>query len=167
MAINVAYGTEGAITITLASLATSSTRLTGRASTAVSNATTLALDYILSGFVTTGTSPSANGIFDLWLYAQTNDTPTYPLSITGTDAALTINTTTLRDNCLRHVQSITIEASPSSNVTYYFPPVSVAQIFGFVPKRWGIYVAHSTGVNLNSTASNHEFVALPITGTSA
>ena len=46
----------------------------------------------------------------------------------------------------------------TSNVGYNFAPFSVAALFGGVmPKFWGLYVAHNTGVNLNATGGNHAF----------
>ena len=44
----------------------------------------------------------------------------------------------------------------TSNRAYYLAPTSVAERFGGVlPKRWGLFIAHNTGVNSNTTAGNH------------
>jgi hypothetical protein len=45
----------------------------------------------------------------------------------------------------------------TSDVTHTWGPFSVAQAFGgIMPYKWGIYIVHNTGVNLNATGGNHE-----------
>ena len=56
----IGYNADAALTFTLASLASSASLVAGRESTAVDNGTTLAVDYLVSGKITTGTSPTAN-----------------------------------------------------------------------------------------------------------
>ncbi len=56
-----------AVTITLASLATSSSRTAGRESTAISNRSNLDLDHLIGGRITTGTSPTVNKQIDIWI----------------------------------------------------------------------------------------------------
>jgi hypothetical protein len=67
-------------------------------------------------------------------------------------------------DCLRVGGIINVGAA-TSNITYFFLPISVAQLFGgSMPKYWGCFVAHNTGVNLNSTAGNHaiEYVGIKL-----
>ena len=46
----------------------------------------------------------------------------------------------------------------TSDIGYAFAPFSVASRFGGVmPKYWGLFVTHNTGVNLNATGGNHVF----------
>jgi hypothetical protein len=156
-------GTQAAITITLASLATSATLVVGRASTVVSSGNWS--DALVSGKITTGTSPTG-GEIDVYVWAQEDDTPTYPDSITGTDAAKTFASTNVRDAAL--VLARVIGMDTTSNQQYEIKAFSVASLFGGVlPKRWGIFVTHSSGVNLNATGGNHEIVYLPQTWTNA
>lgn len=156
-------GTQAAITITLASLATSSTLVVGRASTVVSSGNWS--DALVSGTIMTGTSPTG-GEIDVYVWAQQDDTPTYPDSITGTDAGKTFASTNVRDAAL--VLARTIGMDTTSNQAYQVKAFSVAALFGGVlPKRWGIFVTHSSGVNLNATGGNHELVYLPYTWTQA
>lgn len=161
MALKPLYATPVDLTITLASLATSATRVAGRESTAVNNGDSGARydDVLVSGKITVGTTPTANTYIDIWVYAARNETPTYPTlvttGLTGSDAAATAATEAIRNNALRLGATILVDATTSDRV-YELAPFSVAELFGYVmPRRWGVFVTHNTGVNLNSTGSNH------------
>lgn len=152
-------GTQASITITLASLASSSTLLVGRASTAVTSGNWI--DAVVSGVITVGTTPTTNTEIRVYVYAQRNDTPTYPDGITGTDAAKTFATAGTRDASLFLAKRLTVDATTSNEDRDF--EFSLVEVCGFLPKRWGVFVTHSTGVNLNATGSNHEIVYLPYT----
>jgi len=158
-----------ALTITLASLATSATLITGRQSTVVSNATNKYVDVILSGQVTVGTTPTTAKTIAVYVFAPlkiASSTASYPIATTTqlgvSDAAATFEIDQL--NSLRLAGSMGNIAT--SDRAYSLEPVSIASLFGGVmPITWGIYVAHNTGVNLNSTAGNHWFHYTGITYT--
>ncbi len=146
-----------ALTISLASLATDASLLTGRESTAVDNTTFEDIDHLVSGVITVGTTPTANTLIQVWAYAYrtiTTGTPTYPDVFDGTDSAETITNSGVKGALLRLVASIDVIAT-TSNVGYEFPPTSIARLFDQMPQFWGLFVTHNTGVNLNSTAGNH------------
>lgn len=162
--INLAYGSSSALTCTLASLASDTNVLAGRESTAVSNITTPQLDYLLAGKIKAGTTPTA-GRIEVWAYAQVEDTPTYPDTITGTDSARTLTSADIKASALRLVASMTTDTTTGRN--YWFGGVSLASLYGgIVPKRWGLFVAHNTGVALDSTGSNHALWSTPVYATS-
>ena len=152
---------SNAITITLASLATSATLVAGRESTIVSNVTNLFMDAIVSGQITTGTTPTTAKTIAIYVYAPLkNVTSTWTLptatatALTGVDAAATFEA--------EQINQLRFAAAASPNATsdraYSFAPFSVAALFGGVmPLKWGLFVTHSTGVNLNATAGNHYF----------
>lgn len=148
-----------ALTISLASLASGSAGVftAGQESTAVDNTTNLDLDHLLSGIITTGTSPTASRSINVYVYANissSSGTPTYPDVLDGTDSAETFTSANVMASAIRPATSITTDST--SNRAYYFGPISVASLFGgSLPKFWGVYVAHDSGVNLNSTAGNH------------
>lgn len=147
-----------AITLSAASLASDSNLLAGRASTAVDNTTNLDLDHLVSGIVTTGTTPTTNTNIEVWAWASyktATGAPTYPDAITGTDAAKTISANGVKFSALRMVATINVDAT--SNRTYPFAPVSIASLFGSMPKFWGLFLVHNTGVALNGTSTNHDF----------
>lgn len=148
------------LTITLASLASGSAGVftAGQESTAVDNTSNLDLDHLLSGKITTGTSPTASRLINVYAYANLSSatgTPTYPDVLDGTDSAETFTSANVMNSAVKFVASITVDAT--SDRAYYFGPVSIASLFGGVlPKFWGVYVAHDTAVNLNATAGNHK-----------
>lgn len=150
------YASPATITITLASLASSSTRAAGRESTAIDNTTNLYVDALVGGKITTGTSPTVSTFIDIWVYAGRDSTPTYPDVLDGTDSDETMTSENVRNSALRLAHTIVVDNTTAR--TYEVAPFSVASLFGGVmPTHWGLFVAHNTGVALNSTGGNHEF----------
>lgn len=141
-----------AYTITVAGLATSSTLVAGRQSTAVTNSG----DYLgcaVSGRITVGTSPTG-GQIEVWVGAPINGTPTYPTSFGASDAAVTVASANFRDAAIR--RGAVIYCDTTSDRPYDIAQFNIADLFGFVPEIHFIWVTHSTGVNLNATGGNHE-----------
>ena len=141
-------------TITLASLASSATA--GREGTAIDNGTDDAIDAMVGGFITTGTSPTANKQIEIWCYGSYDGT-SFSGGASGSDAGLTPQA-----EGLMRLLTI-IPTSSTSNQKYTFGPFSVAATFGgTMPRKWGIFVRHNTAVNLNATGSNHEIRHTPV-----
>lgn len=145
------YGTPTALTITLASLATAASMTVGRASTAIDNSSVDAIDVLLGGFITSGTTPTASTQIQIWAFGSYDGGTNYSGGATGTDAALTPQAVSLmRLVCI-------IPVSSTSNQKYTFGPFSLASLFGgCLPASWGVWVSHNTAVNLNATGGNHE-----------
>lgn len=154
------YAASSALTITLASLASSTTLVAGQESTAVDNTSNKYLDYLLAGKITTGTSPTASRLIEVWVIALMEDS-TYPDVFDGTDSAETV---VAREALLTYGRLASqIATIATSNVTYNFGPVSVADLFGGrCPKKFVVFVTHSTGVNLNSTGGNQAVHITPV-----
>lgn len=151
----ISYASWAALTITLASLATDANKLIGRASSAISNSTNKYMDARLAGKITAGTSPTASKTIEVWVYGEINGTPDYVDGITGTDAAKTITSAGIKNAALKLAAVLPTDAT--SDQAYYFTLGSIAALFGGVmPEKWGIFVAHDTGVALNATGTNHE-----------
>lgn len=148
------YPSWTTITISPASLATDTNLLAGRASTAVSNTTALYLDVLVAGKIRVGTSPTGGGI-EVWAYASFDGTPTYPDSITGTDAAKTMTSANVKASALAFLWGTSCDTT--SDRDYFMRPTSLQQVYGQMPSNWGIFVVHNTGVALNATAGNHAF----------
>ena len=150
------YGTTTALTITLASLATDASLVAGRQSTVIDNGTDDAIDALVGGKITTGTTPTASKQIEVWLFGSYDDAE-YSGGAGATDAAFTPDEKTL-------LRLLTIIPTVNtSDKAYRFGPFSVAQAFGGVmPEKWGVYVVHNTGVNLNATGSNQEVVYTPV-----
>lgn len=147
------YGSSAAVTITLASLASSATLTAGRESTAVDNTTNKFSDYWVTGKVTTGTSPTTGKTIEIWAYGSENDSHDYPDVFDGTDSAETATSAEVKGSSLKLAHVIGTNAT--SDETYPFS-FTVRRLFGDVtPKKFGFFVTHDTGVALNSTGSNH------------
>lgn len=136
-------------------LGSDSNLLAGRESTVINNATSLDLDHLVSGKITTGTTPTASRQIEIWAYAvrDMGGTPVYPAGVTGSDAALSIASTNVKNAALRLLE--VIETDSTSDRSYFFGPLSIADAFGRMPSGWGLFVVHNTAVALNSTAGNH------------
>lgn len=142
-----------AYTITLASLATSSTLTVGRQTNVVVNSGEN-LDAQVSGRITVGTSPTG-GVIEVWVGAPINGTPTYPTNFGAVDAGITVLSANHRDAALR--RGAVIYCDTTSDRPYEIAPFSIAALFGGVlPERHFLWITHSTGVNLNATGGNHE-----------
>lgn len=161
--IKSAYSASAALTITLASLATSAGLTVGRESTAISNSSSLVLDFFVGGKITTGTTPTVSTYLELWAYGAVNDTPLYPDTVTGSDAGITFTSREILLSSLRRLWAMPVTAT--SNVAYWIPPISLRETFGFCPRNWGLVVVNNTGVNLNSTSGNHALYYTPMYAT--
>ena len=153
------YPSASDVTITLASLASDTNLLTGRESTAVDNSSNLYLDYLVSGKITTGTSPTTARSIQVWAVGSWDGT-NWPDVFDGTDSAETITSANHKNSVCRFLAEMATDAT--SDRTYHFGPVSVASAFGGVlPKSFVVFVTHNTAVNLNSTAGNHQIRLQP------
>lgn len=149
-----------AITITLASLATSSTLVAGRQSTIVTNVSNLYLDAFVTGQIMTGTTPTVDKTIAVYVFVPlsvTASTFVYPIAGTTamgeTDAAATFDAAQ-RTGGLVFAQSATISATSDRAYSFSF---NIKEVVGYMPLKWGLFVTHDTAVNLNSTAGNHFF----------
>jgi len=158
--VKLAYPAASDLTITLASLASDTSLLTGRESATIDNSSNLYLDYLVSGKVTTGTTPTASRAIEVWAVGSWDGT-TWPDVFDGTESAETITSADIKASVCRFVASMA--TSSTSNVTYHFGPVSLAAAFGGVlPPKVVLFVTHSTAVALNSTSGNHQVRVQPV-----
>lgn len=150
-----------AVTITLASLASSATHIVGRQSTVVSNATDNYHDVSLMGQIEGGTTPAVDTTIRIYAFGITkivSSTITYPVAsgttrLGATDAAATF-TTYNRDAALTLLRSLTVNATTGNQYTFNIG--SLAMFFGgIMPMHWGLFVTHNGTAALDSTAGNH------------
>ena len=135
------HGSSTALTITLASLATSTVGV-GRQSTFVDNTDNAQMIRIYFD-VTTGTSPTVNKTIQFYLLCRDDGaSPNISTDNAGaSDAGITISTAQLVN---------VVQVTATSDVHYRGsflirnPGIS-----------WAIAVVHDTAVNLNSTGGNH------------
>jgi hypothetical protein len=155
--MTIAYTSSGtAITISLASLATSSTFVAGRESNEIDWTAILKDDALLEGKIRVGTTPTANTQINIYLWGRYVSLATAPLDVLdGVDSAETITSAGVLVSFLAPPIVLQVD-STTTDRDYCLPATSVAQRFGgIMPPFWGIYVAHNTGANLNSTGGNH------------
>lgn len=137
--IKALYGSNQTLTITLASLATSTAGV-GRQSTIVDNSTTRYQTIHIQCKVTVGTSPTAGK--NIYVYfLRSNGT-------LRTDGAGASDAGHTRVNA-RLLGPIAVPAATSD--TAYYGEFVVRN----PGKEWGVTIVHDTGVNLNATGGNH------------
>ena len=149
-----------AIPITLASLATSATMVGGRQSDIVTNVTNKYLDCLVTGQITTGTTPTTGKTIAVYVYVPlsvTASTFVYPkagaTALGEADAAATFDAEQRRGGLI-YAGANAVNATSDRAYSFSF---SVAALVGYMPLKWGLFVTHATGVNLNATAGNHWF----------
>jgi hypothetical protein len=158
--IKIAYGSAFDLTITLASLASDTNLLAGRESAAIDNTTDKMLDYLISGKITTGTSPTAARSIQIWAIASSDGT-NWPDVFDGTDSDETISLANVKNSSMcRLVDELSTTAT--SDEDYYFAGVSIARLFGSVPPKFVLFVTHNTVAALNATAGNHLIRVQPV-----
>lgn len=153
------YGSPTTHTITLASLASDTNLIAGRQGTVINNGSAGedAIDAMLGGKVTTGTTPTTARQIEVWCFG-TYDGTTYSAGAGASDANFS---PTGEKTLMKLVTMIPTDAT--SNHTYEWGPFSVAGVFGGVmPEKWGVFIVHNTGVALNATGGNHEVKHTPI-----
>lgn len=151
------------LTITLASLASDTNLVAGRASTFVDNSSNLDIDHLLGGFITTGTTPTTARQIEVWVAPSVNGgSSNFAGGATGSDANLTPQEKTL-------MKLLTIiPTNGTSNQQYNFGPFSIANACGgTMPQFYAIYFVQNTAAALNATPANQAVTAQRVKYTSA
>lgn len=149
------YSSVQAVTISLASLASSSSLTAGQESGVIDNSTNRFIDAILSGKITVGSSPTSGTNIIVNVFALLDPSGTYPDVMDGSDSAETITSAGVGRGFLRRAVILDVD-STTSDREYPFSGISIADLFrGVMPQKWGVFVTHNTGVNLNATGGNH------------
>jgi hypothetical protein len=146
------YSSNTTITMDLSSLATSASWIAGRESSEIDNTTNKYVDALVQGKVKVGTTPTANTSINIYVWGADTSLATTAIDVLdGTDSAETLTNTGVLYSALKLGAVINVLVN-TSDITYNVAPFSVAQLFGGVmPKYWGLFVSHNTGVNLNAT----------------
>lgn len=164
--VNVKYAASATIACTLASLASSSTFVAGRASAAVTNASNLYIDVLLAGQITVGLTITINTQIQVLILGALNDTPTWPDTFGGADANVTLTSVGVGQGFLKRVAALNVDSTTTSRA-YPFGPTGVASLFGAagLPIQWETFVTHNTGSNLSATGANHFLTYIGVTDT--
>jgi hypothetical protein len=154
----ISYSGNNTITISLASIATSATLVAGAESSEIDNSTNKYVDALVSGVIRVGTTPTANTNILVYVWASDISLGTTPIDVLdGTDSVETLTSAGVRNGALALAAVLDVDSN-TSNRDYWVRSFSVAQLFGgIMPKFWGLFVTHNTGVNLNATGGQHIF----------
>lgn len=150
-----ASSTTAITTTNLASLASDTNLLAGWSGPVVDNgASATLLDVALGCFIKAGSvAPTAGQAIYVYAWTTIDDTPTYPDTITGSDATITLTSANVRDGFMRPVAGFTVDAT--ANRVYYSGGNSIRGVFGCDVRKWGPWVVQNSGQALG--ASGHQF----------
>lgn len=157
------YRASSAVTITLASLASSTGLTVGRCSAAVANGTNKD-DFIIPMLKsrTGGTAPTAGTVLELWCFAQRADS-TWPelftAAYTGSDGGFTISSRDVLFAGAVLLGSYTFDATTARD--FVIRGRELSQVFGAVPQNFAFFVVQSSAQALDSTAGNHVLTINP------
>lgn len=138
-AIKPLFGSPAALTISLASLASSAGGATARQSTIVDNSTTRYSRIHLYPKVKLGTTPTVSKLVYFWLLKSDGTNRTDGAGTT--DAALTVKNAEL-------IGTAVTTATTGENIQPHFTIENPG-------KEWGIAVGHDSVAALDSTGGNH------------
>jgi len=148
------YGSKTTLTAAVESLASDTNLLAGIESSVIDNTTDGFADIIVSGKVTTGTSPTSARQIEVWAVAW--DGVNWPDVFDGTSSSETITSFIIKTAICRVVAIMPVNST--SDRAYYFSGVSLRGAFGgCLPSKVVLFIVHNAAVNLNATAGNHEF----------
>lgn len=145
------YGTSTAITISLNSRADGG----AQESNSIDNSTNLYWDALVRVSVAVGTVAGEKRVL---VYAWgSEDGSTFPDTITGSDANVTLeNPTVLTPACTIPV--------PSNSKTYESDAFSIARLYGGnMPRKWGIVVVNKSGAALSGSGNSASYTGIGIT----
>lgn len=150
--ILIKYATSATLTASVASLASDVDLRAGIESSVIDNTTAGYDDYLVSGKVKAGTSPTATRQIEVWAVAW--DGSAWPDLFDGTTSSVTITSAEIKNAICKPVAIMS--TSNTTDRVYHFSGVSLRQVFGGVlPSKSVLFIVHNTGVALN--ASGHEF----------
>jgi hypothetical protein len=150
------YSSQETITAAVASLASDTNLLAGLESSIIDNSSTGYDDRLLSGKITTGTSPTASRQIEVWAIGW--DGSGWPDVFDGVTSSETITSSDIKNAICKPVAIMSTNST--SDRTYWFTGVSLRQAFGgTMPEKCVLFIVHNTGAALNATAGNHAFYA--------
>lgn len=143
-------------TTQLNSLGSSGTLTAGAELPAFDNSTTKYTDVRCAGNIKLGTSPSGNTYVFIYLFeAQEDGGPTWPDVFDGTASAETITSQAIVQGLFQRGPAAVLQCDGTSAAVLPFDFWVGDYFGGHVPKNWGRFVTHNTGVAL--AASGHSW----------
>lgn len=158
-AVKIKYGSQETITAAIDSLASDTNLLAGIESSVIDNTTDGFEDRLISGKITTGTSPTTARQIEVWAISW--DGANWPDVFDGTSSAETITSSDIKTAICKPIAILS--TNNTSDRAYHFTGVSLRAAFGgTMPSKSVLFVVHNTGVALNATAGNHAFYAVGV-----
>lgn len=153
------YGSTTSGSGGITSLATSSTWTAGYEWFIIDNQTDLNIDYQVFGNIAVGTTPTINTEIRIYAVASPDGT-TWPDVFDGIPSAETLTSQGVGTGFLKWCATLDVDSTTSNRVyPYHF---TLSSIFTTIPAVTAFFVAHNTGVNLNSTGGNHTYNYTPV-----
>lgn len=152
------YGTSTAVTLTAASLASDTNLLAGRASAAVDNTGTKAVDYSVYLKIRTGTTLTANRVIEFWC-AVSEDGTNYAGGNGGSDANKTHTAESKERMTL--LDAIRTNGTNSTDYETVIPSLAGA-LGGAIPRKFSFFIVQNSGAALDATGGNHVLSATAI-----
>jgi hypothetical protein len=150
------YSAQETITAAVASLASDTNLLAGLESSIIDNSSTGYDDRLLSGKITTGTSPTSAKQIEVLAIGW--DGSGWPDVFDGVTSSETITSSDIKNAICKPVAIMS--TNNTSDRTYWFTGVSLRQAFGgTMPEKCVLFIVHNTGAALNATAGNHAIYA--------
>ena len=150
-----AWGASAALTQTnLDGLASSSTWVAGWESPAIDNSSAKYLDYAVNAAIKVAASGLAAGEIRMYFVAELEDA-SWPDVFDGTESAETVTSSQIRDAICK-LAALAVTDTTAGRV-YYLQCPSVAAVFGGnLPRKFVVFIAHSTGQNLETTGDPNQ-----------
>lgn len=154
--LKLVYRASSALTVTALNggIGSSSTFVSGWTSGWIDNSSDLDIDKLISAAFTVESSGLAAGEIRVYAYTQLDDSTApdlFSAGTEGTEGTATLHDTEIRD-CALYPLWAAITDTTASRV-YTMPQTSILQRLGFVPKRFALYVAHSTSAALETSGN--------------
>lgn len=150
------WGTATAVTMTLASLASSAVDA-GQQSDAIDLATIDSIDVWLGGKITLGTTPTVNTKIEVWVFPSYDGTTYAGGAFGATNAAVTPPSTSFPTGFKTQgrLAAVFPVLATTTGVVFQWG-VALSELFPSLPPKCVVFVTHNTGAAFNSTAGNHE-----------
>jgi hypothetical protein len=161
------YRASSALSVTnLHSQPSNATWTTGWAGPTVDNSSNLDLDHLVAGQITLAAASLSAGVIRVYLVPQSDDTTWPDIFSTGTEGTQSASAV-LHDTTTRDTLPLLWECATDTDASrvYTMPQTSVLARFGFMPRKYFLFVAHSTAQNL--AASGNAFYVTGVYATVA
>jgi hypothetical protein len=157
--IKPSYVASSAVTMTLASLAASSSLLAGRQSTAIDNTSNKYVNYFVTADIKAADANHFAGRIEFFVVGPKDDS-TWPDAFGATDAARSVTSDSIKNTICKPLAFIAGEST--NDRVYPLGPVSVAAAFGadIAPRKFLFWLTHTLHTSTNPIAASGHLVSI-------